>query len=405
MSKRRKSRRKSSSIGSVLQIVLMLILILVLFRIIVPAGRTAAPVPTATPTAAPTPEPTAQPTPEPTPVPTATATPLPTATPTPEPTATPTPTPRALTISAAGDCTLGGDMRGSSEKTFADTIYADSDPLSYCFRNVADIFASDDLTIVNLEVVLTDSSSYLQRDDKIFIMRGKPAYVNMLTSASIEVANIANNHVTDFGDKGIEDMAALLSANGLGCCGYGYTYTAEINGLTVGFVGINTWTTKDSVKAETISSMREKCDILIVSCHWGNELEYKATEKQISIGHMAVDLGADLVLGHHPHVVNGIEVYKGVNIVYSLGNFCFGGKRNPTDKDTFIYQHTFTENADGTFTGVGTVIPCKITSVEDESYNNYQPTPVTDPEEAASILRKIEKYSSHFDQMLDLIED
>jgi len=406
MKQRKKNRRRARRLASFFQLLLMLALavLLTIFILSVSASpsvqpaATATPLPTAEPTAAP--EPTATPSPAPTDAPT----PLPTAEPTPTPSPTPSPTPRTLTISAAGDCTLGGDMRGSSEATFTDTIYADPDPMTYCFRNVADIFASDDLSIVNLEVVLTDSSSYLQREDKTFIMRGKPEYVNMLKNASIEIANIANNHVTDFGDKGIEDMAALLSENGIGYCGYGYTYTAEMNGITVGFVGINTWTTKDSVKAETISAMREKCDILIVSFHWGNELEYNATEKQISIGHMAVDLGADLVLGHHPHVVGGIEVYKGVNIVYSLGNFCFGGKRNPADKDTFIYQHTFTENGDGTFSGEGTVIPCKITSVAEDKYNNYQPTPVTDPEAAADILRKIEKYSKHFDQALDLID-
>lgn len=151
--------------------------------------------------------------------------------------------------------------------------------------------------------------------------------------------------------------------------------------------------------------MREQCDILIASFHWGNELEYKATSKQIRLGHLAVDLGADLVLGHHPHIINGIEVYKGVNIIYSLGNFCFGGKRNPDDKDTFIYQHTFTENEDGSITGEGTVIPCKITSVANDEYNNYQPTPVSDPEEAERILKKIEKYSRQFDEALKLTAD
>lgn len=396
MSKRKKSRRRARNLGTILQIIALAILI-VLALILVSSPDSILPVaqPTATPTAAPTPTP--DPTEAPTPIPTPTATPV--------PTATPEPTPRTLTISAAGDCTLGGDMNGRSEGDFTNQIEADDEPLTYCFRNVADIFAADDLTIVNLEVVLTNSSDYLDREDKIYIMRGKPSYVNMLTSASIEVANIANNHVTDFGDAGIEEMAQLLSMAGVGYCGYGYTYTAEINGFTVGFVGINSWTTKESVMEETISGMREKCDILIVSFHWGNELEYQATDKQEKYGHMAVDLGADLVLGHHPHVVNGIEVYKGVNIVYSLGNFCFGGKRNPTDKDTFIYQHTFTENADGTISGEGSVIPCKITSVEDESYNNYQPTPVTDPDEAEAILRKIEKYSRQFDEALDLIPD
>ncbi len=392
MSKRRKS---NGTVGSIVQIIILVVLVAGVWMMLTPASDNVLPLtrPTATPTATPVPTPT------PTPVPTATPTP------TPVPTATPEPTPRALVLSAAGDCTLGGDMGGSSEKAFADQINADPEPLTYCFRNVAPIFEEDDLTIVNLEVVLTNSTNYLKRDDKIFIMRGKPSYVNMLTSASIEIANIANNHVTDFGDAGIAEMAELLDMAGLGYCGYGYTYLTEKNGFKVGFVGINSWTTDSDDMKELIRDMRPKCDILIVSFHWGNELEYKATDRQIRYGHLAVDNGADLVLGHHPHVVNGIEVYKGVNIVYSLGNFCFGGKRNPDDKDTFIYQHTFTENADGTITGEGTVIPCKITSVEGDKYNNYQPTPVTDPEVAESILKKIEKHSRHFDEALNLIDD
>lgn len=396
MSKRKKSR-SSGVAGSVLQIAVLCALIAVVVSLLSSPGgevhsqATATPAPVVTPT--------------PTPAPEITATPVPTSTATPEPIATPEPTPRTLTISAAGDCTLGGDMKGRSEGDFTSQIYADEEPLTYCFRNVADIFAADDLTIVNLEVVLTESSAYSTAEDKQFIMRGKPAYVNMLTSSSIEVANIANNHVTDFGEAGIEEMAQLLNMAGIGFCGYGYTYTAEVNGFTVGFVGINTWTTKQSVMEETISGMREACDILIVSFHWGNELEYKATSKQEKYGHMAVDLGADLVLGHHPHVLNGIEVYKGVNIVYSLGNFCFGGKRNPTDKDTFIYQHTFVEREDGSIGGEGTVIPCKITSVANDEYNNYQPTPVSDPEEAERILKKIEKYSRQFDEALKLTAD
>ncbi len=341
-------------------------------------------------------------TPTPTPTPTVVPTPSPTPVPTPSP--TPVPTPRSLTISAAGDCTLGGDMGNSSERNFTETIYADDDPMTYCFRNVADIFAADDLTIINLEVVLTDSSDTSDRSDKIFFMRGKPEYVEMLTRSSIEVANIANNHTTDFGDAGMEEMAALLDANSVGYCGFDYTYLTEVNDLTVGFVGFNLWGTDEDSMEKLMDKMRPQCDILIVSMHGGTELEYDAVRRQTKFGRLAVDYGADLVLGHHPHVVNGIEVYKGVSIVYSLGNFCFGGNRNPKDKDTFIYQHTFTENEDGTFSHEPKVIPCKITSVEDESYNNYQPTPVTDPEKARAILEKIEKHSRQFDKSLDLVD-
>ncbi len=395
---KRKHRGGRQSSGMVMLAVLVVLICVAVMMMTAPAkapetSPTAVPPPTpvlqAEPTAALSPEPTAQPTDSPTPL----------------PTATPEPTPRTLVLSAAGDCTLGGDMNGASERAFMDQIYADADPMTYCFRNVEPVFREDDITVVNLEVVLTESSAHSTAPDKIFIMRGKPEYVNMLPAASIEVANIANNHLTDFGEEGIRQTAALLNETGVGCCGYGYTYTTTVNGLTVGFAGFNTWTTKDAEIEETLTDLRARCDVLIASFHWGTELEYNATEKQVRYGHMAVDLGADLVLGHHPHVIGGIEVYKGVNIVYSLGNFCFGGKRNPTDKDTFIYRHTFSLDHSGQLTGAGEVIPCKITSVADESYNNYQPTPVADPAEAQKILKKIEKYSTAFDTPLKLTDE
>lgn len=362
------------------------------------SAPTASPTIAATGTDAPTaaPEVTAAPTTEPT------------ATPTQAPTPTPEPTSVSITLTAVGDCTIGGDMNGSSEERFADMVSdgAGGIDYDYCFKNVKSIFESDDITLVNLEVVLTDSSNYLKRDDKIFIMRGRPDYVNMLTGSSVEVCNIANNHMTDFGDWGIDETEKLLDENGLGYCGYGRTYLTEVKGVKLGFVGVNYWTTKEDEMRQTITDMREKCDILIVSMHWGNELAEYPTDYQEKWGHIAVDLGADVVIGHHPHVVQGIENYKGVNIVYSLGNFCFGGKKNPTDKDTFIYQTTFTVSPDGQLESTDfTVIPCKITSVADESSNNYQPTPVTDEKEAKKILEKIEYRSRKLDNPVRLTED
>ena len=136
-------------------------------------------------------------------------------------------------------------------------------------------------------------------------------------------------------------------------------------------------------------------DLLVVSIHWGTELEYYPEDRQQIWGKMAVDCGADLVVGHHPHVLEGMEAYKDVNIVYSLGNFCFGGNANPKDKDTFIYQHTFIlDPVTKKLTGSDfTVIPCKITSIEDDSRNNYQPTPIADANDQKRLLEKIEYYS------------
>lgn len=396
--KRRRRRRKRMAATAIelAALAVVLVICIALFRSLDSASRPSGPSLSAT----------AAPTVEPTPEPTATPTAAPTAEPTPVPTPTPEPTPVSITITAVGDCTLGGDMNGSSEERFAQMVRSADGGVDYdyCFRNVRSIFEADDLTLVNLEVVLTDSSDYLKREDKIYIMRGSPEYVNMLTGSSVEVCNIANNHMTDFGDAGIAATAELLDENGLAYCGYGYTSVLDVKGVRVGFVGINYWTTDSDEFESTIRSVREQCDVLIVSIHWGSELEYYATDKQRTCGKKAVDLGADLVIGHHPHVLEGIENYKGVNIVYSLGNFCFGGKKNPADKDTFIYQATFTQNPDGTFDSDFNIIPCKITSVADESSNNYQPTPVTDPDEQARILEKIEYYSRKLDNPVSLTD-
>ena len=402
---KRRRRRRRQIVRAVLEIVVLVlaaVACIVFWRASAVPPRPAATTP---PTEAP-----AEPTPEPTPSPTPTPTPRPTATPepTPSPTPEPTPEPVSIVLSAVGDCTLGGDMRGPSEARFAELVKAEDGSIDYgyCFRNVAPIFEADDITLVNLEVVFTNSSDFLEREDKIYIMRGKPEYVNMLTGSSVEVCNIANNHMTDFGDDGIRWMADLLEENGLLFCGYGYTATMDVKGVRFGFVGINYWTTPPEEFETTLKTMRELCDILVVSIHWGTELEYNATDRQQEWGKKAVDLGADLVIGHHPHVIEGIEQYNGVNIVYSLGNFCFGGKSNPTDKDTFIYQHEFIVNP-GTGRLIDSrydIIPCKITSVPYDASNNCQPTPIEDRADQLRLLKKIESFSQHLSNPLSLTE-
>ena len=132
--------------------------------------------------------------------------------------------------------------------------------------------------------------------------------------------------------------------------------------------------------------------ITIVIFHWGNEKEEVPDSNQMTLGRLAIDEGADLVCGHHPHVLQGIEEYKGKNIDYSLGNFCFGGNSYPSDMDTMIFQQTFTVDKNGVKAyNVTNVIPCSISSEYD--YNNYQPTPAQG-DEADRILSKIQERSS-----------
>ena len=135
---------------------------------------------------------------------------------------------------------------------------------------------------------------------------------------------------------------------------------------------------------------KQRADLCIVSMHAGIEHVYSVSAEQKSIARYAVDRGADLVLGHHPHNLQGIEKYKGVYIVYSLGNFCFGGNTNPPDKDTMIFQQTFVFEKRKMKKGKGTVkiIPCSVSSTD--GINNYQPAPAKG-KKRTRILNKLDK--------------
>ena len=125
---------------------------------------------------------------------------------------------------------------------------------------------------------------------------------------------------------------------------------------------------------------KKNCALIIVSMHEGIERQYSPESDQKGIAHFAIDHGADIVLGHHPHVLQGVEKYKGAYIVYSLGNFCFGGNSNPSDKDTMIARPTFVFKNGRLKKGqtILRLVPCCLSSTT--SYNNYQPTPKTGSE-------------------------
>lgn len=299
--------------------------------------------------------------------------------------------PVSITISAAGDCTLGTDEYFDPSTSL--NAYYDSNGPEYFFQNVKSIFDADDLTIVNMEGTLTEETA---RQDKTYAFKGSAEYAQILTSGGVEAANLANNHSHDYGDKSYTDTIETIEAAGIVSFGYDRTAVMDVNGIKVGLVG--TYELADGMGCEdemiaNIKSVEEQgAQIVIVSFHWGLERENYPTENQVNLAHSAIDNGADLVLGHHPHVLEGIEVYNGKNIVYSLGNFCFGGNSNPADKDTMIFQQTFTvENGELAADNVTNIIPCSVSS--ESGYNNYQPTPL-EGDEAERVLGRIEEYSS-----------
>lgn len=291
-----------------------------------------------------------------------------------------------ITITAVGDCTLGGDYNTSAHERFEG--YADKYGYDYFLENVRYIFEADDLTIVNLEGPLTTSND--KRSGRTFNFKGDPEYVQILSGSSVELAGLANNHALDFGISGLEETAAVLDAAGVGYCGYKSVWHGDVSGVDVTCLSVTEWDYTTAELAEMLSAERGDCDLLIVMIHWGEEREYSATDSQKKYGHALIDAGADLVLGSHSHVIGGVEEYNGKYIVYGLGNFCFGGNRNPSDKDCLIFQQTFELTVDGEIANAGiSIIPCSSSSLSDS--NDYRPTPLAGAE-AARALRKIARY-------------
>lgn len=301
--------------------------------------------------------------------------------------------PVSLTLSVVGDCTLGTDETFDYDTSL--NAYYENYGADYFLQNVKDIFSTDDLTIANFEGTLTDSD---EREDKTFAFKAPASYASILTGGSVEAVNTANNHSHDYGEQSFDDTLAALDDAGIVHFGYDETAVMDVKGIKVGLVGIyelyDHLEREQQLKDNIAKVKADGAQLIVAIFHWGNETETVPDSNQTTLGRIAIDEGADLVCGHHPHVLQGIETYKGKNIVYSLGNFCFGGNSSPSDMDTMIYQQTFTIDADGVKKdNVTNIIPCSISSAAYDGYNNYQPTPA-EGDEATRILGKINERSS-----------
>ena len=302
---------------------------------------------------------------------------------------TPEPVSESITLTFTGDCTFGRDQSFDYDTSF-DAFYEENG-YEYFFANVKNIFEQDDYTVVNFEGTLTNADSS-ERLDKQYAFKADPSYVKILSSSGVDAANMANNHSEDYGEQSYTDTLHYLSEAGITTFGYSDSKVVDVKGVKVGLVGILELFEEKDCQYKMIEQIEaveaQGAQIIIVTMHWGEEAQYYYDQDQYDLGRIAIDHGADLVIGHHPHRVQAIETYKGKNIVYSLGNFCFGGNYEPSDMDSFIYQQTFTVNG-GVLAedNVTNIIPISISSAS--SYNNYQPTPYEDPDEIARIIAKM----------------
>ena len=279
-----------------------------------------------------------------------------------------------ITISAAGDCTLGSDYKSPSSVNFY-AKYNEKKNASYFFKNVKKMFKNDDLTIVNFEGTLTKRNT---RAQKTFAFKGNPSYLKILQKGNVDAVSFANNHCRDYGEGSYQDTISVFKKNKMPYASYGKVSVYKTKGKKIGMIAVNGLEGVSSseyyIKKGIQKLKKKKVNLIIVSMHAGIEKTSSINDVQKSIAHYAVQHGANLVLGHHPHTLQGIEKYKGAYIVYSLANFCFGGNTNPADKDTMIFQQTFTfKNKKLKKTKDVKIIPCKVSS--SNNINNYQPTP------------------------------
>jgi poly-gamma-glutamate synthesis protein (capsule biosynthesis protein) len=239
---------------------------------------------------------------------------------------------RDVTFCAVGDILLG---RGIER-------VIDRNGMNYPFQRTAAFINSCDVAFGNLESPLSNRGT---EASKVYTFRGDPAYASGLKEAGFDIVSLANNHMLDYGPEALLDTIESLDRNGLSHVGAGINQAeashARImrkNGLTIALLayldmpleGIKytddmpgpALAEMDRVKGE-ISELRRKVDFIVVSFHWGVEFSPTSTVEQKNYARMAIDNGADLVIGHHPHVIQGIENYKDKLIIYSLGNFVF----------------------------------------------------------------------------------
>ncbi len=217
------------------------------------------------------------------------------------------------------------------------------------FRPTADYTRNADVTYVNLEAPLFSGCAV--NPGSSFTFCGDARFVNGLTLMGAKVVNLANNHLTNYGAAGVNSTVQLLDQSGILNSGLGPVAVIDVRGLKFGFIGFNGVgrAIDQSALKDGIARARQLADIVVVQFHWGKEYERQpmadrgvpTPDDPVAIGHEAIDWGADIVIGNHPHWYQGIEVYHGKLITYAHGNFIFDQMWSEETREGVIGTYTF----------------------------------------------------------------
>jgi len=296
---------------------------------------------------------------------------------------TPTPEPQYFSISFVGDCTFSSGAYNTGLASSYNNVIGDN--YAYPFEKTVHLLNDDDFTLANLECALTNHKTAAI---KSFVFRAVPEYAKILTEGSVEFATLGNNHVEDYGQQGYEDTKAALDAEGIAYAGLDEWSLYDANGLIIGVYAMSFGNTAQ-IEAGVRALREAGAELVIAALHWGDEGSYRANGIQVTQGRAAIDAGADIVYGSHPHVLQPVEEYNGKYIFYSMGNWSFGGNTNPRDKDTAIARLEITKDAVGVYVTELKLIPCAISG--EGIGNNFQPVPrEEDSEEYRRTLSKLD---------------
>ncbi len=332
---------------------------------------------------------------------------------TPAPTAAPPATPTVppgrlfkdgslqIIVTAGGDMTIGGDVRKRGDSLFDKELKKQGGDMGFITRNVYDILSQDDMTLVNFEGTLTTAPVY--KTNNQFVFSAPVNYVDFLRNGSIEAVALENNHVMDHGAAGLADTKAALEGAGIvwsdsASVGVFRVYDVTIAMLTYQQYRDRVETLLTQVPLD-VAAAKARYDIVIVSYHWGEELDYWPNSNQIKLGRLTIDSGADLVVGHHSHRINPIEKYNGRIIAYSLGNFSFAGNSKPSDMSTFLLQVKFKVVGDTVTTDSFRIIPARISSKSD--YNDFAITPFTEQRHIDNVVSVLKSNGKRLDYAVD----
>lgn len=295
---------------------------------------------------------------------------------------------QTITLTIAGDCLLASDFGNVTKGSFAQKALEHD--WTWFLSDAARYFETDDFTIVNLENVLTDDNSLKPRykgEGKAYWYKAPTENTNILTEASVEVVDLANNHTRDYGDKGAKDTIAACENAGLLWGNNDHTVYLKKNDFTIALICHGLWSegqANDIVRR--IHDAEQESDFQIVYYHGGTERVHQPEAWRVRASRRLVDEGADLVIGNHPHVLQPRETYNGAEILYSMGNFCFGGDRRPENR-TMLYRFTVYVDKNDKIATSSEIIPYYCYT---GSTNNWRPEEIQNVEERQRVLDFVE---------------